>query len=47
MIKILFEEESARLKNEYNAVVLVISHFLHKLDRKLRIPGLSTGSTFE
>ena len=30
----------------YLTVVLIISHFLRKLERKLRIPGLGTGSTF-
>ncbi|MDX2447919.1 MAG: amino acid ABC transporter permease, partial [Desulfobacterales bacterium] len=30
----------------YLTVVLIISHFLRKLELKLRIPGLGTGSTF-
>lgn len=30
----------------YLAVVLIISHFLRKLELKLRIPGLGTGSVF-
>lgn len=30
----------------YLTVVLIISHYLRKLELKLRIPGLGTGSTF-
>ncbi len=30
----------------YLVVVLIISHYLRKLELKLRIPGLGTGSTF-
>lgn len=30
----------------YLSVVLIISHFLRKLERRLRIPGLGTESTF-
>ena len=30
----------------YLAVVLIISHYLRKLERKIRIPGLGTESTF-